>query len=80
MQAFGEVFASLRDPETGTSWVVVGANWAEFDSEFIDGELTSVAYCAPAPEASAAPYAERHAAAVRYAKSLATRMAAAKRR
>jgi hypothetical protein len=72
VQSLGEVFVNLPD-EDGTSWIVVAANWADPEGDFTDGELNALAYCVPAPGASKAPFAERHAAAVTQAKALAAR-------
>src|SRR5215467_9090172 len=69
VESLGEVFVNLPDEE-GSSWIVVAANWADPEGDFTDGELNALAYCVPSPQASKAPFAERHAAAVAQAREL----------
>jgi hypothetical protein len=77
---FGEVFWNARDPEDPTSWVVIGANWADPEGENVEGDLSAIAYCVPSPTAAATPAAERHAAALTRAKALAARYVKSKKR
>ena len=72
LQSLGEIFWSYLDGDT-ESWVIAGANWADPDGGFTDGEMTAHVYCAPSPTASKVPYAQRHAAALRLAKTVAKR-------
>lgn len=72
VQSLGEVFVNAPD-EDGNGWIVIGANWADPEGEFVDGELTSIAYCVPSPAASKAPFAQRQAAAVAEAEALRNR-------
>lgn len=82
--SLGEVFANLRiddfDDIEGSSWVVAGVNWAAEDTEDPEGYLLVSANCVPSPAASSAPYAERHASALRYAKQLVAKAVKTKRR
>jgi hypothetical protein len=68
VRRLGEVFINVPN-EDGTAWLVVAINWDNPDPPEA-GELTSVAYCVPDPEASKAPYAQRKAAAEQQARSL----------
>ena len=77
---FGEVFVDVRDPDDPTSWIVVGANWADPEGENTEGDLSSIASCVPSPTASDVPQAQRHAAAVTRAKTMAARYASSKKR
>jgi hypothetical protein len=72
VQSLGEVYGNVPD-EDGTSWIVVAVNWADPDGEFTDGELSSLAYCVPSPNASKAPLAQRRAAAIAQAKAIVAR-------
>ena len=68
--SFGEVYVNAPSNDN-TSWIVQGVNWADpADPDLAEGSLLSIAYCTPAPAgATDAPYAERHAAAVREAEA-----------
>ncbi len=66
--SFGEVYVNAPSDDN-TSWIVQGVNWADpTDPAQAEGSLLSIVYCTPAPAgATDAPYAERHAAALREA-------------
>jgi hypothetical protein len=72
VQSLGEVFLSVADFEN-QAWLVAGVNWADPDGEFTEGDLIAQANCAPSPDASKVPYAERQAAAKRLATQKAAR-------
>lgn len=70
--SLGEVYGNVPS-EDGSSWIVVAYNWADPEGDFAAGELNSIAYCVPAPDASTAPYAERRAAALAQAQAIVAR-------
>jgi len=72
--SLGEVYVNAPSNDN-TSWIVQGVNWADpTEPDLAEGSLLSIAYCTPAPAgATDAPYAERHAAAVREAAELRSR-------
>ena len=71
--SLGEVYYNAPD-EDDVAWIVAGANWADPDNpDLAEGALQSIAYCAPSPTASKAPFAQRHAAALRSAQAVAER-------
>jgi hypothetical protein len=73
--SLGEVYVNAPSNDN-TSWIVEGVNWADpTEPDLAEGSLLSIAYCTPAPAGAtdAAPYAERHAAAVREAAELRSR-------
>ena len=85
VSSLGEVYSSTRyeDPDDdidGSSWIVEGVNWADPEADEPEGTLTAIAQCVPGPTADTAPYAVRHAAALRYAEKLKARAASVKRR
>jgi hypothetical protein len=62
--SLGEVYYNAPDDDD-TAWIVLGANWADpADPDTTEGELSSIAYCAPSPAASTVPFAQRRAAAL----------------
>ena len=72
-----------EDPDDdidGSSWIVAGVNWADPDADDTEGTLTAIAECIDGPAAGGASYAERHAAALRYAEKLKARALATKHR
>ena len=59
---------------------MVGANWADPEGENTEGDLSSIASPARCSTASDVPQAQRHAAAVTRAKTMAARYASSKKR